>query len=180
MPTKTNVRILVDELFHAVVDLSAEDRSRYFIEHKAAFDIRTEVERLIAFDASPTIRLEKKIGQVAEWTLARIERNGLRCGAYELGDLVGRGGMGRVYSAERVDGEVSQRAAVKLLEPGADIPPLRRRFLEERQILANLSHPNVAKLLDAGHREDGQPYLVMEYIEGQPIDVYARALSARQ
>lgn len=72
------------------------------------------------------------------------------------------------YSAERVDGEVTQSVAVKLLRPGGDDPHLRQRFLAERQILATLSHPKVARLLDAGHREDGQPYLVMEYVEGKP------------
>ena len=71
------------------------------------------------------------------------------------GSLLGRGGMGTVHLAERVDGEVAQRVAVKLLRPGADDPRLRQRFLAERQILATLSHPNIARLLDAGHREDG-------------------------
>ena len=82
--------------------------------------------------------------------------------------------------AERVDGEVRQRAAVKLLRPRADAPLVRQRFLAERQILASLSHPNIARLPDAGHSDDGQPFLVMEYIDGEPIDVYAKSLSLRQ
>ena len=112
--------------------------------------------------------------------LARLEPKDLPCGPYRLGDLLGRGGMGTVYLAERVDGEVAQRVAVKLLRPGADDPELRQRFLAERQILATLSHPNIARLLDAGHREDGQPYLVMEYVEGKAIDVYTAGLGIRQ
>jgi len=88
--------------------------------------------------------------------------------------------MGSVYSAQRVDGEVAQRVAVKLLRPGMDDPTLRQRFLAERQILAALSHPNIARLLDAGHREDGQPYLVMEYVEGKTIDRFAAGRSVRQ
>ena len=76
-------------------------------------------------------------------------------------------------------GEVAQRVAIKLLRPGADSIRSRERFLAERQILANLSHPHIAKLLDAGHREDGQPYLVMEYIDGKTIDVFTAELSIR-
>ena len=74
----------------------------------------------------------------------------------------------------------TQRVAVKLLRPGEDPPQFRRWFLSERQILATLSHPNIARLLDAGHREDGQPYLVMEYVRGKTIDVYCAGLSVRQ
>jgi tetratricopeptide (TPR) repeat protein len=88
--------------------------------------------------------------------------------------------MGSVYWAERVDGEVVHRAAVKLLRPGVNDPELHQRFLAERQILAILSHPNIAKLLDAGRREDGRPYLVMEYVEGKPIDCYTDGFGARQ
>jgi serine/threonine-protein kinase len=142
--------------------------------------LRQEAADLLVMDALSTTTIEREIGQAAEWTLARFERSGARCGSYELRGLLGHGGMGAVYLAERVDGEVVQQAAVKLLRHGADLPALRQRFLEERQILATLSHPNVAKLLDAGHREDGQPYLVMEYIQEQPIDVYAPGLSLPQ
>jgi tRNA A-37 threonylcarbamoyl transferase component Bud32/tetratricopeptide (TPR) repeat protein len=88
--------------------------------------------------------------------------------------------MGSVYLAERTDGEITQRAAVKLLAPAADHPQMRQRFLAERQILASLSHPNIARLLDAGHRADGQPYLVMEYVEGKPIDVYTSGFGITQ
>ncbi|HMJ60136.1 MAG TPA: serine/threonine-protein kinase, partial [Bryobacteraceae bacterium] len=144
---------------------------------------RSEVEALMAFDPRSTDSLEKDIGevvgQVARQTLEQLEPRDMRCGAYQLGDLLGRGGMGAVYSAERVDGEVAQRVAVKLLRPGADTRQLRQRFLAERQILATLSHPNIARLLDAGHCEDGQPYLVMEYVEGKPIDVYTAGLDIR-
>jgi serine/threonine-protein kinase len=88
--------------------------------------------------------------------------------------------MGAVYTAERVDGEIAQRVALKLLPSGSNDPRLRQRFLAERQILAALSHPNIARLLDAGHREDGQPYLAMEYVEGKPIDAYAAGLDLRR
>ncbi len=170
----------VDEIFHAVADLSAEERAHYFDEHAIDEKLRGEVEDLVAFDSHSTVLIDHDIGQVAKWSLARFDPTRIRCGPYLLGDLLGRGGMGSVYAAERVDGEVALRVAVKLLLPGSDEPLFRHRFLAERQILANLSHPNVAKLLDAGHREDGQPYLVMEYVEGQPIDVYAAGIGLRQ
>src|ERR1051325_9698547 len=89
------------------------------------------------------------------------------CGPFQLLSLIGRGGMGVVYLAERVDGEVRQRVAVKLLRAALDSSGGRKRFLQERQILAHLAHPNIARLIDAGHRADGHPYLVMEYIDGR-------------
>jgi tetratricopeptide (TPR) repeat protein len=101
-------------------------------------------------------------------------------GPYRLVSLIGQGGMGSVWLAERSDGEVRQKAAIKLLRADADRPSFRERFLNERQILANLSHPSIARLLDAGHTSDGRPYLVMEYIEGIPIDAYAARLPVRE
>ena len=169
----------VEELFHSVADLSAEARARYFTEHNVDDGTLKEVEALLVFDSPTNTSLEKDISQVAEGALARLEPKDTRCGPYRLGELLGRGGMGTVHLAERVDGEVAQRVAVKLLRPGADDPMLRQRFLAERQILATLSHPNIARLLDAGHSEDGQPYLVMEYVEGQPIDVWTTGLGIR-
>ncbi len=93
-------------------------------------------------------------------------------GAYRLESLLGRGGMGAVYLARRADDEYEQRVAVKLLHSGFASAGLVRRFRSERQILALLDHPNIAKLLDGGTTEDGQPYLVMELITGMRIDAY--------
>jgi serine/threonine protein kinase len=174
------MRPRLEELFHAIADLPPEARERYFTDHQIDGNTRREVEELLALDASFDASLEKDIGQVAQGALSRLDPVGLRCGPYRLDVLLGNGGMGTVYSAERVDGEVAQRVAVKLLQPGATGPSLRLRFLAERQILATLSHPNIARLLDAGHREDGQPYLVMEYVEGRAIDVYATGISLRR
>ena len=103
----------------------------------------------------------------------------MRCGAFRLVSVIGRGGMGVVYFAERVDGEINQRAAIKLMHPGWT-EAHRERFLQERQILAALSHPNIAHLFDAGHLDDGQPYLAMEYVEGKPIDQYCTGLATGQ
>jgi len=102
------------------------------------------------------------------------------CGPYRLVRLLGSGGMGAVYLGERTDGEIQQQVAVKLLRAGADRPAWRDRFLRERQLLADLNHPSIARLLDAGHTSDGRPYLVMEYVDGVPIDTYAADLDLRQ
>jgi serine/threonine protein kinase len=167
----------VEELFHQVSKLSPEARLRYFVEHKVHERTRTEVEALLARDSqTATVVAEETVEHHSE----RIELKDLQCGPYRLGKLLGRGGMGRVYAAERADGEVQQRVAVKLLQPGADPAQFHELFLSERQILATLSHPNIARLLDAGHRDDGQPYLVMEYVEGKTIDVYAADIGIRQ
>ena len=174
------MKVRVEEIFHAVADLSAEARAKYFAERNVDGATRNEVEQLVAFDSRSTGVLDQEIGRVALGALALAEPQQLLCGPYRLGSLLGRGGMGSVYSAERVDGEVSHKVAVKLLRPGGDDLHLQQRFLAERQILAPLSHPNIARLLDAGHREDGQPYLVMEYVEGKAIDVYAAELSTRE
>jgi tetratricopeptide (TPR) repeat protein/tRNA A-37 threonylcarbamoyl transferase component Bud32 len=172
--------IRVEELFCEVADLPAEARAQYFVERNVDEQTRKQVEALLAFDSRASLSLDRDIGELAQRALAQFEETSGHCGPYRLGDLLGRGGMGSVYLADRVDGEVAQRVAVKLLRPGADDPQLRRRFLAERQILASLSHPNIARLLDAGHREDGQPYLAMEYVPGTHIDLYAAGLRPRQ
>ncbi|MGH8176731.1 MAG: protein kinase domain-containing protein [Steroidobacter sp.] len=85
--------------------------------------------------------------------------------------VLGRGGAGTVYLAERADQQFSAKAAVKVIDPTAALD-LGLRFRAERQILATLNHPNIARLLDAGETEQGQPYLVMEYVEGRTLDTY--------
>ena len=162
----------VQEIFHEVADLPVDDRNEYFDLHNVDPETRSEVVALLEFESSSNVTLDRDIAHLAQRVLARLDPQAMLCGPYRLERLLGSGGMGSVYFAERVDGEVAQRVAIKLLRPGADSSRSRERFLAERQILANLSHPNIAKLLDAGHREDGQPYLVMEYIEGKTIDVF--------
>ena len=98
-----------------------------------------------------------------------------RVGAYELERCIGRGGMGTVYSAVRADAAFEKRVAVKLLKRDLDSTEVARRFRAERQILAGLDHPNIARLIDGGSAGDGRPYLVMEYVDGQPVDEYCNA-----
>jgi eukaryotic-like serine/threonine-protein kinase len=95
-----------------------------------------------------------------------------RIGPYAILDELGQGGMGTVFLAARDDDAYRKKVAIKLIRSGADSEAIVRRFRTERQILANLSHPNIAALLDGGTTEDGLPYLVMEYIEGEPIPAY--------
>ena len=95
---------------------------------------------------------------------------GQRLGPYRIERLLGRGGMGAVYLASRVDDFEMRRVALKVISHGSR--ELARRFHHERQILAHLDHPNIAKLLDGGTTEEGIPYFVMDYVEGEPIDRY--------
>lgn len=97
---------------------------------------------------------------------------GRRLGPYRLLHVIGQGGMGAVYVAERADGQFDQRVAVKLVPPHLATPELLRRFRSERQILAHLDHPHIARLYDGGVTDEGIPYLVMEYVEGIPVTAY--------
>lgn len=99
-------------------------------------------------------------------------RIGSRLGAYRLIELIGRGGMGEVYQAERADDQYLARVAIKLVRVDHDAKQVAWRFRSERQILAALEHPNIARLIDGGESEEGVPYLVMELVSGQPIDAY--------
>ena len=109
-------------------------------------------------------------------------RSGERVGAYVIVRELGRGGMGTVFLAERADGQFEKQVAIKILNRGADTAEILRRFRAERQILARLDHPNIARLLDAGTTDDGLPYFIMDYIVGAPVTRFAVAqkLSTRQ
>jgi eukaryotic-like serine/threonine-protein kinase len=109
-------------------------------------------------------------------------RGGERVGAYVIVRELGRGGMGTVFLAERADGQFEKQVAIKILNRGADTAEILRRFRAERQILAKLDHPNIARLLDAGTTDDGLPYFIMDYIVGAPVTRFAVAhrLSMRQ
>jgi serine/threonine protein kinase len=133
------VNTRVEEVFHNVADLSLEARSRYFSDHGVEGDTRREVEALLVFDSGKSDILLRDISAAASRALPQLEMNGWFCGPYRLLQLIGRGGMGAVYLAERADGEVTQRLAVKVLPPGAGASQ-HERFLKERQILASLVH----------------------------------------
>jgi serine/threonine protein kinase len=168
-------------LFHEVADLSPEQRESYFRTANVPPSVRHEVEVLLHFDTSGAKPLTESVAECAEQLLDRVRdaKPPEHCGPYRLARMLGRGGMGSVYLADRDDGEVKQRAAIKFLRYSGEDAAFRDRFLQERQILATLNHPGIARLIDAGHTEDGQLYLVMEYVEGEPIDVYAAKLDLR-
>jgi eukaryotic-like serine/threonine-protein kinase len=98
--------------------------------------------------------------------------DGTRIGAFEIGTLIGRGGMGEVYAAHRVDAEFEQRVALKILRPEA--VSQTDLFDRERRLLARLDHPGIARLIDGGMTPDGRPFMAMEYVSGEPIDVWCR------
>ncbi len=111
-----------------------------------------------------------RLGKVDEFVQDTITN----AGPYRLAETIGEGGMGRVYLAHRDDDSYRKEVAIKILRPGRESGELLRRFQRERQILANLEHPYIAKLLDGGSTEDGRPYLVMEYVRGLSIDTFCR------
>jgi serine/threonine protein kinase len=168
-------------LFRDLADLSPAERSRYFEQNEVNADLRAEVESLLEFDAKTGPSFVNSLATEAEHLLRSTDSPplGKRCGPYRLVQLLGRGGAGAVFLAERADGEVEHRVAVKLLRHEMERPIFRDRFMQERQILASLQHPGIARLIDAGQTEDGQPYLVMDYIDGVLIDVYAANLELR-
>jgi Tol biopolymer transport system component len=146
-----------------------------------AGELRAEVEALLAADAQaagflagpadPTGRL-LAAAVLERGEEAAAERAGERLGAHRLVREIGRGGMGTVYLAERVDGQFEQRVAIKLIRSGKLGDRVLRDFLRERQILARLEHPHIARLLDGGLTPAGEPYFVMEHVAGLPITDY--------
>ena len=166
-------------LFREVADLSPAERDRYFEQHQVRPEIRADLESLLRYDSGTALPLAQAIASEAQAYLAPAEAAGRICGPYRLMRLLGRGGAGDVYLAERIDGQVKQRVAVKLLRQDSESRSFHARFLQERQILASLQHPGIATLLDAGQTGDGKAYLVMEYVDGVTIDVYCASLDLR-
>ncbi|HSB64439.1 MAG TPA: protein kinase [Thermoanaerobaculia bacterium] len=158
-------------VFGEAVTLSPRDREA-FLRGACGDDtaLREEVEALLAESESGTLE-----GGVREAVRAlHTIPQGTRIGPYELVRELGRGGMGTVYLAERADATFRKQVALKLVSAGLDASYFLKRFHDERQILASLSHPNIAMLLDGGTTEDGFPYFVMEYVEGRPIDAFCK------
>jgi eukaryotic-like serine/threonine-protein kinase len=150
-------------------------RRDVFLAKRCATDeeLRREVESLLSsHDEAGTGFLKKPAIDLKVVTAAAPARESRRIGVYQIVEQIGQGGMGEVYRAVRADGQYTKEVAIKLVRGGFDSASLVERFRNERQILASLDHPNIARLLDGGTTEDGIPYLVMELIEGTPIDRY--------
>jgi len=167
----------VKELFHDAAVLAPEARNA-FLQRQCGNDASMlgELQLLLKahdeaeqFIEQPALVSASEILSTSEkdsWTNRRV-------GHYRVLREIGRGGMGLVLLAIRADDQFKKRVAIKLIKRGMDTEDILRRFRNERQILASLEHPHIARLLDGGMTEDGLPYLVMEYIEGEPLDKYA-------
>jgi hypothetical protein len=141
-----------------------EDSRRLILDQRCNGDdrLRAEAERMVrAFDSERAANVE-----------ARAAPSGRRFGAWQTTRLLARGGMGEVWLARRADGQHEQQTALKILSPYLAAPDSVHRFRRERELLARLEHPNIARLLDGGMSSQGEPYLVMEYVEGVRVDRY--------
>ncbi|MGH8041644.1 MAG: serine/threonine-protein kinase, partial [Rudaea sp.] len=164
-------------IFDEVVEAPKSVRAA-LIERLCADDaaMRREVEALLAADAAAP-GFERGVDSArdlaaADWVEDRdsdVVTANERIGAWRVLHELGRGGMGVVWLAERADGAFEQRAALKLIKRGMDSDAVLARFLRERQILARLEHPHIARLLDGGIADDGRPYFAMEYVDGQAL-----------
>src|SRR5262245_12326853 len=163
----------IEESYQQAVDLPDNLRDRFLQEAcKAASELRNEVESLLKHQQGKTI--EEAILKISEAFSKETESDfsGKHIGPYRLIRLIGQGGMGAVYEAVRDDDQYRKKVAIKLIRRGMDTELILKRFRYERQILAALEHPNIARLLDGGTTDEGLPFFVMEYIQGSSVTQY--------
>ncbi|MDX1419471.1 MAG: serine/threonine-protein kinase [Rubricoccaceae bacterium] len=164
----------VEALFSEAVEQPPDARAA-FLDRACGGEarLRAEVEGLLAADeADRALGVEHRL--LPDEDEAREHApTGQRVGPYRIEGELGRGGMGVVYRARRADGAFEKTVALKLVKRGMDTDEVLARFRRERQVLAGLDHPGIARLLDAGEAADGRPYLAMEYVEGEPVTAYA-------
>ena len=168
----------IEAIFHGARILPPGERTSYLADHCGAdLDLQAEVEALLVADGEAD-ELDQPLA-VAHLFQARPEPGaGQVIGVYRLLRKIGSGGMGSVYLAERADKAFQKQVALKLMGGGGS--SLVKRFLKEREILANLEHPNITRLIDGGMTADGVPYLVMEFVDGVVLSEYAAALGVTQ
>lgn len=170
----------VEALLDAALELAPEARAALLDDPAAgAEEVRAEARRLLAGLADAAAFLREPAAEFAAPLIAAAPLDGdaaprrlERVGPYRILKEIGRGGMGAVYLAERDDGQFRMQVALKLVPRGMDSDLALRRFREERQILATLEHPRIARLLDGGVTEDNLPWFALEYVAGTPIDRY--------
>jgi tetratricopeptide (TPR) repeat protein len=163
--------VQVEEVFHRVMAAAAEERPA-LIEAlcRGEAALKGEVESLVQACAAEEVEAQAhRTGSQSDLTVLPDRK---RVGAFEIDRPLGRGGMGTVYLAHRVDGQFEQQVAIKLIDLPLATGLFRERFRQERQILAGLQHPFIARLLDGGVTDDGDLYLAMEYVDGVPIHRY--------
>ncbi len=175
----------IEEIFQIALELPASKRSEYVAQAcDGDEELRAEIESLLASDSGAVTVLHSVIeADVAKLSQASsASEAGRRVGPYSLVRELDSGGMGVVYLAVRSDEQYFQIVAIKMIRQGMEWPSLIHRFRAERQILATLSHANIGAILDGGEMDDGRPFIVMEYVEGQPITLAAenRGLSIRE
>lgn len=165
----------LEDLFHRACELAPDERSRW-LDHQCGDDpaLRRQVEALLEAQTAPIARYEAAIDRGLGWISADDAPEHI--GPYRVLGELGRGGFSTVYLAQRDDGHFAMQVAIKLVHRHLRSPEILQRLRRERQILAHLDHPNIARILDGGSTEDGAPYVVMEHIVGQPIDRYAQGL----
>jgi serine/threonine-protein kinase len=169
----------IRQIFQDASELAGEARERFLAEACGADEsLAEEVRRLLAnLDEQDDLQEDELKGIVSGAVASTSEsasRDEERIGSYRIVEIIGEGGMGKVYLAERADAQYRQQVAIKIVGRHAATSQIIQRFLAERQILANLDHPYIARLLDGGETADGLPYLVMEYVEGRSIIDYCR------
>jgi tetratricopeptide (TPR) repeat protein/tRNA A-37 threonylcarbamoyl transferase component Bud32 len=170
----------VKQLLDVALDLEDWKRETFVIkECSGDTTLSSEVLDLLAGAAAADHFIEEPAARLLAASEQRLAA-GHRLGPYRVLREIGHGGMGSVYLAERDDAEYEKRVAIKVVRRGMDSEEIVRRFRQERQILANLAHPNIAALLDGGTTSDGLSYFVMEYVEGTPVDQYCRAFALPQ
>lgn len=166
----------IKEVFVAALDLDPPGRAAFLDEAcRDDPDLRHEVQILLDSHEEAGSFMESPALESVARTMARDRAGsmaGHRIGPYELIREIGSGGMGEVCLAERADEEYRKQVAIKIMRRGMDTEAILLRFQQERQILADLDHPHIARLLDGGTTPEGLPYFVMEYIEGRPITEY--------
>src|ERR1700674_3904140 len=165
----------IEDLFHSALDCEPGGRA-VFLDSACAGDasLRKEIESLLTSYEKESFTETPAFGEGIKLLEENEDRShtGQDIGPYRVIRKIGQGGMGAVYLAARADQAFQKQVAIKLIKRGQDSEDVVRRFRSERQILASLDHPNITRLLDGGTTEDGLPYFVMEYIQGQPIDTY--------
>jgi len=166
----------IEPLLDRAIELPPEERDAFLDAACAADqDLRSRIEALLRADVEAGTFLDKPALEQSAPLVAALYDDplaGRQIGAYRILRESGRGGMGVVYLAERADGQFQQQVALKLIKRGMDSDAILQRFLHERQILARLQHPNVARLLDGGVTAEGQPYFAMEHVDGKPLTTY--------
>src|ERR1700738_4150721 len=168
MNNSTETLLRIEAIFHEVLGATDKDRPA-LIEARCGGDASLAVEVRSLLDACKAEELATASRRTDPVNGSDVAINQKRIGPYVLDRLLGRGGMGAVYLARRADGQFEQQVAIKLIDLPLATDIFRERFRQERQILAGLQHPFIARLLDGGVTAEGDLYLAMEYVDGVPI-----------